>query len=232
MAGRALRYRGRSVRRVAHRTASASVCIGRLEPGLQVTGVTAGQFSAIDAMEHIANELGSATVRISTWTTGIYDVARAGELRRNKSLRDVRVLLDRGTFEKSPKYAGPLIEVLGVEAFRCLSVHAKVTIVHGERGSAAWRSSMNLNKNLRTEQFDLSVEPAGGGEVVGFYTEWFDALWEEAGRSADNREIIRRVFDRYESLPPDERADGDGVAHEPGGLEGLRLDGRLMEDRT
>lgn len=231
MTGRALRYRGRRVRRVVHRTASAAVCIGRLAPGDRVTGLTAGQFSAIDALEHMVNELGPATVRISTWTTGIYDVARAADLRRNAKLSTVRMLLDRGTFEKSPKFAGPLIEVLGAHSFRCLSVHAKVTLVHGEKGSAAWRSSMNLNKNLRTEQFDVDVEEPGGGDVVRFYTEWFDALWDEAGASQDNVAIIRAVYDRYAQLPEEARAaSGAPAASEPG-LEGIRLDGALLEDR-
>jgi hypothetical protein len=190
---RSLRYATGSVRRVVHRTATAAEVIGRLQPGVRVTGLTAGQFSAIDAMEHMVDELGPAEVRISTWTTGIYDVQRARDIRVAGRITDMRVLLDRGTFEKSPKFAGPLIEVLGVDAFRCLSVHAKVVIVAGQRGAAVMRSSMNLNKNLRTEQFDIDV----CDEVAGFYIDWFDALWSEAGRSTDNRTIIKAVYDRF-----------------------------------
>lgn len=55
------------------------------------------------------------------------------------------------------------------------------------------RSSMNLNKNLRTEQFAIDV----CGEVTELYTSWFDGLWDEAGRSQDNRAIIRAVYDRF-----------------------------------
>ena len=202
---RSLRYASRGVRKVIHRTATAAKTIGPLEPGVRVTGLTAGQFSSIDAMEHMCAELGPAAVRISTWTTGLYDVHRASQIRLRGRITDIRVLLDRGTFEKSPKYAGPLIEVLGVDAFRCLSVHAKVIIVVGERGSAVMRSSMNLNKNLRTEQFDIDV----CDEVTGFYCAWFYALWDEAGRSADNRAIIKAVYDRWE------RASGGEVEKEP-----------------
>jgi hypothetical protein len=190
---RALRYASKNTRRVIHRTDTAAQVIGPLVPGVRVTGLTAGQFSAIDAMEHMVDELGPAEVRISTWTTGIYDVQRSRDIRVSGRITDVRVLLDRGTFEKSPKFAGPLIEVLGVEAFRCLSVHAKVVIVSGERGAAVMRSSMNLNKNLRTEQFDIDVCP----EVAAFYSEWFDALWLQAGISRDSRAIIRAVYDRF-----------------------------------
>lgn len=190
---RALRYASENTRRVIHRTGTAAQVIGPLEPGVRVTGLTAGQFSAIDAMEHMVDELGPAAVRISTWTTGIYDVQRTRDIKVAGRITDCRILLDRGTFEKSPKFAGPLIEVLGVDAFRCLSVHAKVVIVSGERGAAVMRSSMNLNKNLRTEQFDIDVCDA----VAAFYVDWFDALWLQAGITRDNRAIIRAVYDRF-----------------------------------
>ena len=194
---RALRYATGTLRRVIHRTGTAAEIIGTLSPGVRVTGLTAGQFSAVDAMEHMVDELGPAAVRVSTWTTGLYDVRRAKEIRLAGRITDMRMLLDRGTFEKSPKFAGPLIEVLGVDAIRCLSVHAKVVIVSGARGSAVMRSSMNLNKNLRTEQFDIDVDD----EVSAFYAAWFDGLWDESGRSRDNRTIIKAVYDRFLENP-------------------------------
>lgn len=200
---RALRYKTGGVRKVIHRTATAAECIGRLEPGVRVVGLTAGQFSAIDALEHIANELGSCEFRVSTWTTGLYDVERAASLVRNSDVKSVRMLLDRSTFEKSPQYAGPLIAALGVDSFRCMSIHAKVTIAHGDRGAAVMRSSMNLNKNLRTEQFDIDVDD----DVAGWFAEWFDALWDESGASNDNQAIIQAVYDRFAALPPEDPAE-------------------------
>ena len=194
---RALRYAAGRTQRVIDRKGTAAEVIGRLAPGVRVTGLTGGQFSAIDAMEHIVDELGPAEVRVSTWTTGLYDVTRAAGIRQAGRIERIRILLDRGTFEKSPRFAGPLIEALGVAAFRCLSVHAKVILVHGARGAAALRTSMNLNKNLRTEQFDLDV----CDEVAGFYAEWFDALWDECGRGRDNVSIIAAVYDRFRALP-------------------------------
>ncbi len=207
---RALRYLGRTVQRVCTRVETAAETIGPLPPGMRMTGVTAGQFSAIDALEHMVDQLGPASVRVSTWTTGIYDVERTRAIRVDGRITDVRFLLDRGTFEKSPQFAGPLIEVLGSEAFRCLSVHAKVIIVDGGPGRrAVFRSSMNLNKNLRTEQFDIDVDD----DVGAFYTLWFDGLWEESGRIHDNRRIIASIYDRYRALPAGgESAAGTGEA--------------------
>ncbi|MCP4243937.1 MAG: hypothetical protein GY772_25585 [bacterium] len=223
---RALRYESKKVRTVAHRTGTAAKVIGPLAPGDRVTGLTAGQFSSIDALEHMVDQLGPADVRISTWTTGIYDIERTRAIKTDGRIRDVRVLLDRGTFEKSPKFAGPLIERLGVDAFRCLSVHAKVNIVIGERGSAVMRSSMNLNKNLRTEQFDIDV----CDDVVDFYVRWFDALWDQSAMTNDNRAIIEAVFDRYLSSPSEDGADGADRAAAPRLVEDEPFDLSEVED--
>lgn len=216
---RALRYASKKTRTVVHRTGTAAKVIGPLEPGIRVTGLTAGQFSSIDALEHMVAELGPADVRVSTWTTGVYDVERTRALQVEGHMKDIRFLLDRGTFEKSPKYAGPLIEKLGVHSFRCLSVHAKVNIVIGERGAAVMRSSMNLNKNLRTEQFDIDVDD----DVAEFYRGWFDALWEQAERGQDNAAIIKAVYDRYLDDPEEENAT---AAARPSPRE----EGVLLED--
>ena len=197
---RALRYTPKGgTRVVAHRTASAAECIGSLYSDVHVTGLTAGQFSSIDALEHIVNQLGPCHAWVSTWTTGLYDVQRAAILMQNQRLLGVRFMLDRGTFEKSPKFAGPVIEAFGVEAIRCMAVHAKVTVfVDADHVPlAVMRSSMNLNKNLRTEQFDISVCSA----VAGFYAEWFETLWDESGVGFDNVAIMTAVFNRFAALP-------------------------------
>lgn len=197
------RGKGGPARLVIHRTEEAAACIGPLAPGDRVCGLTAGQFSAIDAMEHMVDQLGPADVRISTWTSGLYDVQRAARIRVAGRIRSCRMLLDRGTFEKSPKFAGPLIEALGVDSFRCLGVHAKVIIVSGDRGEAVMRSSMNLNKNLRTENFDIDVDP----EIGAFFRAWFDGLWDAAGEMQDNRQIIAAVYDRFLAEKPALAAD-------------------------
>ncbi|MEH6833996.1 hypothetical protein [Falsihalocynthiibacter arcticus] len=219
--GRALRYAPKhGTRKVAHRTASAAECIGELYDGVHVTGLTAGQFSAIDALEHIANEIGPCFAWVSTWTTGIYDIQRAADLAKNEHLLGVRMLIDRGTFEKSPKFAGPLIAALGADAFRCLSVHAKVTVFVSEDHTplAVMRSSMNLNKNLRTEQFDISVDRS----VSGFYADWFDVAWDEASVGESNVAIMKAIYSRFLALPSDADEEPASV-DDAGDLDALSL---------
>ncbi len=189
-----LRYKSKKTRTVIHRTAMAAECIGPLGAGDKVTGITAGQFSAIDALEYLASEMQDADISVSTWTTGIYDVQRSKLLQEKGNIKSIRFLLDRATFEKSPKYAAPMIDAFGVDSFRCMSIHSKVIIVKGVKNSCVFRSSMNLNKNLRTEQFDIDVSDV----ITGFYLKWFDELWKESGLLNDNRAIIKAVYDRLE----------------------------------
>lgn len=202
---RSLRYVSKGgVRRVASRTRDAAACIGALHEGVHVTGVTAGQFSQVDIVEHMVHNSPGGVARVSTWTTGVADVQRLRDLKRQGLLADVRILIDRDCFLNSPSHRSLLAAELGDAAFRCLSVHAKVAIVDGEAGASVLRSSMNQNKNLRTEQFDLSAV----AEIADFYREWFDALWDEASRSHSVGKNIKAAFDRLE--PSDEgRGEGD-----------------------
>src|SRR5690606_18920999 len=83
------------------------------------------------------------------------------------------------------------------DAIRCCEVQAKVVIVSGERGSAGMRSSMNPNKNLRTEQLDIDV----CDELARYYMEWFDGHRDEATSRQNNRTIIQAVYDRFLANP-------------------------------
>jgi hypothetical protein len=191
---KSLRYKSKSTRTVISRVDTAREMIGDLQEGDHITGLTAGQFSMIDIIEHCVDQLGQSDVSVSTWTTGIYDVTRASSMMYDKKIKSIRFLLDSATFQKSPEYSGPLIEACGKESFRCLSVHAKVTIIDGEKACAVVRSSMNLNKNLRTEQFDVSVCKG----IFDFYKTWFDMLWCSAGEGTDSALVINKIYDRYQ----------------------------------
>lgn len=182
---------------VASRLESAAETIGPLNPGDEISGLTCGQFSMIDILEHMLSEAGGpADVFVSTWTAGIYDVERAAQLRDRGNIRSIRWLMDRAMFSKSPQFAGPMIEVFGLEAFRDTSVHAKVTLVGSSTKRMVCRASMNLNKNLKTEQFDISV----CDEAYAFFLRWADELWDAAEPGVDAEHVFQAVFDRFRAL--------------------------------
>ena len=196
-AGMALRRSHKRRYFVASRLEGAAETIGRLDAGDEVTGLTCGQFSMIDILEHMLNEAGGpADVFVSTWTAGIYDVERAAQLAANGNIRSIRWMMDRATFSKSPQYAGPMIEAFGLESFRDTNVHAKVTMVASDAKRMVCRSSMNINKNLKTEQFDISV----CDEVYGFYRVWADELWVAAEPGANAEHVFKIVWDKFVKL--------------------------------
>jgi len=148
----------------------------------------------IDILEHMLREGGGGgKVFVSTWTAGIYDVERAAQLKSTGLIESVRWLLDRAMFSKSPQYAGPMIEAFGLDSFRDTSVHAKVTLVETPTKRMVCRASMNLNKNLKTEQFDISV----CDETYRFFLEWAQHLWAAASPEAGAESVFKDVFDKY-----------------------------------
>lgn len=181
---------------VASRLEGAAETIGALRPGDEITGLTCGQFSMIDILEHMLNEAGPADVFVSTWTAGIYDVERSAQLASGGKIRSIRWMMDRAMFSKSPQYAGPMIDQFGIDAFRDTNVHAKVTLVSSDTMRIVCRASMNLNKNLKTEQFDISV----CDEIYDFYRRWADELWEAAAPDEGADSVFKEVFDKFTAL--------------------------------
>ncbi len=182
---------------VASRLEGAAETIGRLRAGDEVTGLTAGQFSMIDVLEHMVREAGGdADVFVSTWSAGLYDIEQVASLRSDGLVRRARWMVDRAVFSRSPAYAGAMMECFGRDAFRDSNIHAKVAIVEGRDLRMVCRGSMNLNKNLRAEQFDISVSD----EIVDFFRTWADALWEAAAPDTSTESVFAKVWADFTAL--------------------------------
>lgn len=169
-------------------TATAAELIGPLADGDELTGLTNGQFSLIDMIEHVLTQTGPADICVATWTMGIYDVERAYEFVRNGALRRVRFVLDPSMFSRRPEIAKILVRGFGVDAFRGVNTHAKFATIRGAALAVCIRSSMNLNPNKRIESFDLSV----CSETTAFFETAVDRMF--AAVDADNRSQSHAVF--------------------------------------
>lgn len=192
--GIALRRAHKRRYHVASRLEGAAETIGPLNEGDEVSGLTCGQFSMIDILEHMLNEAGGdCDVFVSTWTAGIYDVERSAALKAGGKIRSIRWMMDRAMFSKSPEFSGPMIEAFGLDAFRDTNVHAKVTLVASATKRMVCRASMNINKNLKTEQFDISV----CDDLYEFFLGWADGLWDAAKPGVDAEHVFAKVFDAY-----------------------------------
>lgn len=192
-------------RAVASGAATASEVIGPIERGDEICGLTMGQFSLIDILEHVLDCVGPAEVAISTWTMGIYDEERAARFFANGLIRRIRWLVDPSIFGRRPDLAGALVQRYGAESFRAVNTRAKFATAVGGGRSVAIRSSMNLNPNRRLEHFDISESP----ELCAFFNGFVDRAFAEvpAGQRSQSRAwfsgLLGDVGEQREALPVD-----------------------------
>lgn len=138
---------------------TARAAVAGLEPGSRLFGFTKGQFSLLDLIQALLDRCGPCDVVLSTWTFGIRDAESARALLDRGRIRSLRMLTDRSFPTRQPRYAAALLSLFGPNAIRCTRTHAKFAVLQNEGWSLAVRSSMNLNRNPRYEQFDIDDDP-------------------------------------------------------------------------
>jgi hypothetical protein len=166
------RAKSRTAKLVASPFETAVQAIGKLEPGCRVIGLTKGQFSLLDLLQAVLAQTGPADVIVSTWTTGIRDAENARMLLQRGTIRSFRLLTDRSFATRQPTYCKAITDVFGRDAIACTNTHAKFALIQNDRWNIAIRSSMNLNRNPRFEQFDLDDDAA----ICSFFRTHVDEL--------------------------------------------------------
>lgn len=135
---------------------SAADCIGPVEPGMSVFAVTRGQFSMLDAISHVLDELGPSRISLWTWTIAEYEVVVFTEMLRDARLEDALLVIDGGARNKNHALIAQWKANFGAESVRYVTNHAKIATVEGGGRRVLLRGSMNLNFNPRFEQLDVT----------------------------------------------------------------------------
>ena len=150
----------------------ASEAVAGLRPGGRVCGMTCGQFSMIDLLRATLEKTGPAHLSLSTWTAGIRDAQGAAFLLEQGSFLSCRLLVDRSFATRQPRYCAAVQRLFGDAAIRCTRTHAKVALLENDGWSVAIRSSMNLNRNPRFENFDIDDNAA----ICALFSRHFDEM--------------------------------------------------------
>jgi hypothetical protein len=135
--------------------ANARQTIGKLESGCAIIGVTKGQFSLLDLAKAVSEQVGPAALTLSTWSIAIKDDENIRFFKNTKRFTDCRLLIDRSFPSRHPKYVDDVIQTWGGSNIRICRNHAKFFMLRNEKWNICVRSSMNMNRNPRLEQFDL-----------------------------------------------------------------------------
>lgn len=135
----------------------AAATIGTIEPGMSLFAVTRGQWSMIDAVLHVLNQLGPSRVSLWTWTVAEYEVEVLTRLRIDGRVTAGRLVIDHGARHKNAGIIAEWKSSYGPDSVRYVVNHSKIATVESESGlRCLLRGSMNLNFNPRFEQFDLT----------------------------------------------------------------------------
>lgn len=171
---------------------NAAAALDGWTDGGRVVGLTKGQFSLIDMINVLLEKIGPAEVVISTWSAGLRDSLALNAMRESGRARSVLIILDRSYSTRQPEYAVTVEDAFGKENIRTTNNHAKFVLLRGERNTICIRSSMNLNKNDRCENFDLDDDP----EIFDFYMDFVREIFEKTlfDGFVEKREKVDPVF--------------------------------------
>lgn len=146
---------------------NAAEAIGTIEPGMSLFAVTRGQWSMIDAILHVLDQVGRSTLTVWTWTIAEYEVQCMERLMRDDRITGATLMIDQCIRDKNRSRPNEQSVSLGVvrqwktvfgpNSVRYVRNHAKIATIESESGlRVVCRGSMNLNFNPRFEQFDLT----------------------------------------------------------------------------
>lgn len=189
MANNSVRPKPRKATLSAIPFANARVAVGVITPGCRVVGLTKGQFSLLDLIAAVLEQIGPAEVMVSTWTPGKAEMESVADLLDAHHITRFRLLVDRSFVTRHPEYVARIHASLGAGAIRQTRTHAKFALINGGGYRIAIRTSMNFNRNPRFEQFDLDDDAA----IYDFFDAAVDELYESvpAGLDAKKRDIER-----------------------------------------
>lgn len=147
----------RTVRRTIN-AASAAEAVGEITRGIEIYGLSKGQFSLIELVEHVLAATGPADVTISTWTAAGADLAHTQGFLTDGRVTSARWLVDFSFPSRQPAYLAQLRDRFGDEAIRFTANHAKFVMIRNAAWNVAIRTSMNLNLNRRLESYEISED--------------------------------------------------------------------------
>jgi len=146
---------------------SAGATIGKLQRGCRIIGVTKGHFSMLDLVRAVVDQTGAADVTVCTWTAGMKDIELAAWLLDSGRLTSFHLICDRAFPSVKPEYCAAIVHRFGAESVTLANTHAKYVIIRNDVWNIVIRTSMNMSRNPRWEQFELDDSE----QICTFFTD-------------------------------------------------------------
>jgi hypothetical protein len=181
------------------KVSTAREAIGTIEKDTDCFILTFGQFSLIDALVCILDQIGPATVDLATWTAADADLTKIGNLLEAASIDRLRLVLDRSFYNRQPGYCHRMRTIFGDDCIRFVKSHAKFMVIRNADYHIVVRTSMNLNNNPRLENIEIS-ESEG---FADFFQSVVDSIFEEVGPGEfkEDRPDLQAIPDDFPFRP-------------------------------
>ena len=161
------------------RAGAARQTIAGFDHGMDILALTYGQFSLIDLVQATLEVTGPADVTIATWSAGFYDLEAAENFRDCGMIRSIRFVMDSGRAKRGQAGVHEVGEIFGPDSYIQIRTHAKFVLIRNEEWDVCITSSMNLNKNIRCEQFEMTDD----AERCEMFEDFVQAAFDEAPAS-------------------------------------------------
>lgn len=135
---------------------TAADCIGPVEPGMSLFAVTRGQFSMIDAVLHVLDQVGQAKLSVWTWAIADYELQQFVRLAEDGRITDGLLVIDHSARNRNMPIILNWQRRFGPRSVRYVHNHAKIATIETGDFRVLLRGSMNLNFNPRFEQLDVT----------------------------------------------------------------------------
>lgn len=142
---------------------------------MDVIGLTYGQFSLLDLIGAALEYTGPADLCIGTWAVGYHDMDATHALWQSGHIKSLRLVIDSGQKRGSAGLEA-VVERFGPECVRMTRTHAKFVTLVNDEWNVVITSSMNLNRNIRCEQFEMTDDADRADLFRQFVDEVFDEL--------------------------------------------------------
>lgn len=187
------RYRRRELKDARRAETAKAALIGlSRDPAVEIYGFTKGQFSFLDLIAAALEHTGPAAVTVATWTAAKYELANLADLQTTGRMGPARFLLDYTFAQRDPAAASFIRETFGRDSFRVTQTHCKFALFEKE-GAKAWkvciRTSANLNRNARCEDFTAGHDPELHDFLAGIVAELWDSTRELSAGRPDSRTV-------------------------------------------
>ena len=133
---------------------TARKAIGTLSKDLDLFFLTKGDFSAINVLEEVLKQTGSADVIISTFSMGVFEIQQIERLIKEKLINKYRLIIDKSYFTRKPQFLDKLKKALG-DTISVTKNHSKFFLICNKEWNIVILTSMNLNENKSIEFFEI-----------------------------------------------------------------------------